>query len=89
MEEVWNTFDEIYRTVYNQGRCIEDLKQRVAILESRLAPAPCPRCDGTGILADGQELCDCPAAAGVVGSGDELVELPSAAAEDRMSLRLV
>lgn len=37
MEEIWETFNGLFKTVHAQGRRIEDLESRVTTLERRLA----------------------------------------------------
>ncbi len=36
MEHVWETFDGLFKTVYRQGRRVEELEARIALLERRL-----------------------------------------------------
>ena len=36
MEHVWETFDGLFKTVYRQGRKVEELEARIAVLERRL-----------------------------------------------------
>ena len=36
MEHIWETFDSLFKTVYRQGRRVEELEARIAHLERRL-----------------------------------------------------
>ena len=36
VEHVWETFDGLFKTVYRQGRRVEELEARIAQLERRL-----------------------------------------------------
>ena len=36
MEHIWETFDGLFKTLYRQGRRVEELEARVAHLERRL-----------------------------------------------------
>ena len=36
MEHIWETFDGLFKTLYRQGRRVEELEARVATLERRL-----------------------------------------------------
>ena len=36
MEHIWETFDSLFKTVYRQGRRVEELEARIANLERRL-----------------------------------------------------
>ena len=38
-EHIWETFDSLFKTVYAQGRRVEELEARVADLEQRLTAA--------------------------------------------------
>lgn len=89
MDNIWETFDGLFRVVNAQARKVETLEQRVSDLENRLAQkgATCGKCEDTGLLS-GDELCTCPAAALVIGPEDELTSYPSAEADDRVALRL-
>ncbi len=35
-EYIWETFDSLFKTVYRQGRRMEELEARIVALESRL-----------------------------------------------------
>ena len=35
-EYIWETFDSLFKTVYRQGRRLEELEARLVALESRL-----------------------------------------------------
>ena len=35
-EYIWETFDSLFKTVYRQGRRVEELEARIVALESRL-----------------------------------------------------
>ena len=35
-DAIWETFDGLFKTVYRQGRLVEELERRVAELERRL-----------------------------------------------------
>lgn len=35
-EHIWETFDGLFKTVYRQGRKVEELEARIAHLERRL-----------------------------------------------------
>ena len=35
-EYIWETFDSLFKTVYRQGRRVEELEARIVDLESRL-----------------------------------------------------
>ncbi len=35
-DAIWETFDSLFKTVYRQGRVVEELERRVADLERRL-----------------------------------------------------
>jgi BMFP domain-containing protein YqiC len=40
-EYIWETFDNLFKTVHRQGRRVEELEARIAVLERRLSdPAP-------------------------------------------------
>ncbi|HEX8070640.1 MAG TPA: hypothetical protein VF546_11860 [Pyrinomonadaceae bacterium] len=45
-EFIWETFDNLFKTVHRQGRRVEELEARIVDLERRLAertkPAPAP-----------------------------------------------
>jgi len=32
-EHIWQTFDDLFKTVYRQGRRVEELEARIAVLE--------------------------------------------------------
>lgn len=36
-EYIWETFDNLFKTVHRQGRRVEELEARLASLESRLS----------------------------------------------------
>ena len=36
MEHIWETFDSLFKTVYRQGRRVEELEARIAYLERHL-----------------------------------------------------
>lgn len=36
MEHIWETFDGLFKTLYRQGRRVEELETRIAHLERRL-----------------------------------------------------
>ncbi|HMF57986.1 MAG TPA: hypothetical protein VK619_16705 [Pyrinomonadaceae bacterium] len=36
MDHIWETFDSLFKTVYRQGRRVEELEARIADLEARL-----------------------------------------------------
>ncbi|HEY0386603.1 MAG TPA: hypothetical protein VGC64_11355 [Pyrinomonadaceae bacterium] len=36
-EYIWETFDSLFKTVNRQGRRVEELEARIALLESRLS----------------------------------------------------
>jgi BMFP domain-containing protein YqiC len=36
VEHIWETFDGLFKTVYRQGRRVEELETRIASLERRL-----------------------------------------------------
>ena len=36
MENIWETFDSLFKTVHRQGRRVEELEARIADLEERL-----------------------------------------------------
>jgi hypothetical protein len=38
-EHIWETFDSLFKTVYAQGRRVEELEARLAELEQRLNKA--------------------------------------------------
>ena len=38
-EYIWETFDSLFKTVYAQGRRVEELEARLAELEQRLSKA--------------------------------------------------
>ncbi|MDQ3255774.1 MAG: hypothetical protein M3R15_18065 [Acidobacteriota bacterium] len=49
-EHIWQTFDDLFKTVYRQGRRVEELEARIAVLEghrqerdTNLASAQSPR----------------------------------------------
>ncbi len=35
-DAIWETFDSLFKTVYRQGRAVEELERRVVELERRL-----------------------------------------------------
>ncbi len=35
-ENIWETFDDLFKTVYRQGRRVEELEARIAVLERHL-----------------------------------------------------
>ncbi len=35
-DHIWETFDSLFKTVYRQGRRMEELEARIVALESRL-----------------------------------------------------
>jgi phage shock protein A len=39
-EYIWETFDGLFKTVYAQGRRVEELEARITDLEQRLSAAP-------------------------------------------------
>jgi BMFP domain-containing protein YqiC len=40
-EYIWETFDNLFKTVHRQGRRVEELEARIALLERRLSePLP-------------------------------------------------
>ena len=40
-EYIWETFDSLFKTVHQQGRRVEELEARIALLERRLSePSP-------------------------------------------------
>ncbi len=40
-EYIWETFDSLFKTVHRQGRRVEELEARIALLERRLSePSP-------------------------------------------------
>lgn len=38
-EHIWETFDDLFKTVHRQGRRVEELESRLAELEKRLTEA--------------------------------------------------
>jgi len=36
VDHIWETFDSLFKTVYRQGRRVEELEARIADLEARL-----------------------------------------------------
>lgn len=43
IDYIWETFDSLFKTVYRQGRRIEELDARIAGLEKRLNVEPAPK----------------------------------------------
>lgn len=41
-EQIWETFDALYKTCHRQGRQIDELEQRIKALELRLSQIPVP-----------------------------------------------
>lgn len=39
-EHIWETFDNLFRTVHRQGRRVEELEARIAALEAKLTETP-------------------------------------------------
>jgi hypothetical protein len=47
VEHIWETFDGLFKTLYRQGRRVEELEARVAHLERRLQER-----EGAGVAAE-------------------------------------
>jgi hypothetical protein len=41
-EFIWETFDGLFKTVYRQGKRVEELEARIQELEKKLQPEPPP-----------------------------------------------
>jgi BMFP domain-containing protein YqiC len=61
-EYIWETFDSLFKTVYQQGRRVEELETRIADLEQRLKGQPTPPTPEKSVVVDFQTGKDVPAA---------------------------
>ena len=62
-EEVWNTFDALFKAMHRQGRRVEELEARVVELERRLKEGGAPPAQSHLSLVNPEEEVQADAAA--------------------------